>query len=962
MGRLSVMTGLKSGTEIPLINQEMIIGRQAGCEIVLPDHTVSRHHARILTKDDGYYLEDMGSRNGTYLNGRRITRPTRLKSEDQIQLYDITLTYLDDDAYPESERSIRSLITPHPWSSGELDEEPQRLNQTETVAEMDVAYDEEEQSHDNAEIRLRLILEITRCLESPYEREQMLSRLLERLAKIFPQMDRGYILLANEAGNQLKPVAIRQSVQDRIEEMTIRPVTRSIARQVLQEGKAILSVDRISPENQPSVLDHEFRSIICAPLIGATRKPLGIIYIDSDEVNQRFTPEDLNILTCVSILTGQALEQESQHSARFRAVVDTAADGIVTFNDSGIIESVNPALEELFGWKSNELVQKDVSILIPSIVDTLFSRNADQDTIELIKSQDQEIWGQKRDGNQFPIHLSIGQFDLNDRKFFTGILHDISERKNAELRLKQSQQELKDFVESAIIGLRWITPDGRIVWANQAELDLLGYQKEEYVDHHFSEFHVDSWVSDDIMKRFLAGEELRNYPARLQGKSGDIRDVLISSTIYRRDGEIVQHRCFTRDITEKKKAEEALHALNENLEMKVRDRTRSVKLLQDVATIANEAETVSQAFQSTLNQICQYMKWPVGHAYFVDPENPDLFVDSRIWSHEDTANLRALKDISVDSKFRPGEGMVGTVVSTKKPVWFENPEENSIFTRARELTDSSLDFGLAFPVTLGDQVVAVLEFFSSESSEPDKDLLDVMSNIGTQLSRVVERRRLQEELIDAVWEQQRYFGQELHDTLGQELTGIGMMIASLANKVKEENLQISESVLEIGEMIQQAKTGVRRLAKGLFPVEVDAEGLRAALADLTRSTEERCNIECEFVYNKSSTLTDNNVATHLFRIAQEAVNNAVKHSQASKITVELLLSEAGVSLSISDNGQGVETDRIDQYAGMGLSIMRYRANLIGAIFEIDSHSSSGTRVTCYLPLPQALESQTHAYH
>jgi len=163
-------------------------------------------------------------------------------------------------------------------------------------------------------------------------------------------------------------------------------------------------------------------------------------------------------------------------------------------------------------------------------------------------------------------------------------------------------------------------------------------------------------------------------------------------------------------------------------------------------------------------------------------------------------------------------------------------------------------------------------------------------------------------------------------------------------------------------MIQQAKTGVRRLAKGLFPVEVDAEGLRAALADLARSTQERCNIECEFLCNKSQALTDNNVATHLFRIAQEAVNNAVKHSQSEKISLELVLSEEAVSLSISDDGQGFDAERFEKYSGMGLSIMRYRANLIGALFDIETQPFTGTRVSCYLPLPHTLESQSHAYH
>jgi two-component system, LuxR family, sensor kinase FixL len=257
---------------------------------------------------------------------------------------------------------------------------------------------------------------------------------------------------------------------------------------------------------------------------------------------------------------------------------------------------------------------------------------------------------------------------------------------------------------------------------------------------------------------------------------------------------------------------------------------------------------------------------------------------------------------------------------------------------------------LAFPILMGDQVVGVLEFFAAEIEEPDNHLLELMANIGTQLGRIVERRRMQEELIDAVWEQQRYFGQELHDTLGQELTGIGMMVNSLARKLEASGSETAQSIREVGEMIQQAKTGVRRLAKGLFPVEVDAEGLRAALEDLSRTTCERCSIDCRFSVEGAIHTLDNSVATHLFRIAQEAVNNAVKHSLAKQIRIRLESSPEHVELRIEDDGRGIDQDQTDRFSGMGLRIMRYRANLIGASFRIGGTPGEGTELCCHVHL------------
>ena len=132
------------------------------------------------------------------------------------------------------------------------------------------------------------------------------------------------------------------------------------------------------------------------------------------------------------------------------------------------------------------------------------------------------------------------------------------ERKAAEDELRRSEQELADFFENATVGLHWVGPDGTILRANRAELDMLGYSREEYVGRPIADFHADEDVICDILKRLQAGEKLDEYPARLRCKDGSIKDVLIDSSVLWRDGEFVHTRCFTRDVTERKRAEEAL--------------------------------------------------------------------------------------------------------------------------------------------------------------------------------------------------------------------------------------------------------------------------------------------------------------------------------------------------------------------------------------------------------------------
>lgn len=132
------------------------------------------------------------------------------------------------------------------------------------------------------------------------------------------------------------------------------------------------------------------------------------------------------------------------------------------------------------------------------------------------------------------------------------------ERKTAEDELRRSEGELAEFFENATIGLHWVGPDGKILRVNRAELEMLGYSREEYLGHHIAEFHADEHVICDILDRLGAGEKLSEYPARLRCKDGSIKHVLIDSSVRWKEDQFVHSRCFTRDITERTLAEAAL--------------------------------------------------------------------------------------------------------------------------------------------------------------------------------------------------------------------------------------------------------------------------------------------------------------------------------------------------------------------------------------------------------------------
>ena len=135
---------------------------------------------------------------------------------------------------------------------------------------------------------------------------------------------------------------------------------------------------------------------------------------------------------------------------------------------------------------------------------------------------------------------------------------EIHERKRVQQALQDRETELRDFLENAVIGMHWVAADGTILWANKAEVALLGYERGEYVGRHIADFHADAPVIDDILERLSRNEELHGYEARLRCKDGAIRFVRIDSNVLVRDGQFVHTRCFTTDITEKKQSELAL--------------------------------------------------------------------------------------------------------------------------------------------------------------------------------------------------------------------------------------------------------------------------------------------------------------------------------------------------------------------------------------------------------------------
>ena len=392
-----------------------------------------------------------------------------------------------------------------------------------------------------------------------------------------------------------------------------------------------------------------------------------------------------------------------------------------------------------------------------------------------------------------------------------------------------------------------------------------------------------------------------------------------------------------------KRADNAARLAAENLEETVARRTADIQLIQDVAVIANEATSMESAFHAALDRIRGHLGWPVGHAFLEDLDRPGTFLDTGIWSLDDQTRFSRFVEATERIAFTPCEGTVGAVAEAREPRWIADAEA---LLRGNGAEDLGVKTGVAFPVLVGDKAVAVLEFFTPEPADEDKGLLEVMRHTGLQLGRVVERQRREQEIIDAVTRRQNQFGQELHDGLCQELAGISMMADSLAKKLAADGAPAAANLASLSAEIQRAKEHAGRLSKAMFSVDIDVEALGYALQGLAANVNMLHGVECTAEIGKSVAIASNQVADQLFRIAQEAVRNAVAHGKPRRIDIAVEGDGSSVTLRIRDDGTGVNLEQLRESRGLGLRIMRQRCRTIGGSLDVRPAAGGGCVVVC----------------
>jgi PAS domain S-box-containing protein len=284
---------------------------------------------------------------------------------------------------------------------------------------------------------------------------------------------------------------------------------------------------------------------------------------ERDDEEKRLRAVALENARSIVLARQRAEETLRQQSDWLRVTLASIGDAVISTDAEGRVTFMNAVAEALTGWPQAEAQGRPLPEVF-HIVNEETRKEADNPALRALREG--TIVGLAnftiliaRDGKERPIDDSAAPIrdGAGTRAGTILVFRDVTERRAAEAALRQKEAELRDFIENASVALHWAGPDGTILWANRAELKLLGYAKEEYVGRNIVDFHVDRPIIDDILHRLLRKEEVHGYEARLRCQDGSIKHVLINSSGLWEGERFLHTRCFTHDITDRKRAEEA---------------------------------------------------------------------------------------------------------------------------------------------------------------------------------------------------------------------------------------------------------------------------------------------------------------------------------------------------------------------------------------------------------------------
>ena len=628
------------------------------------------------------------------------------------------------------------------------------------------------------------------------------------------------------------------------------------------------------------------------------------------------------------------LAEEELHRQRewLRVTLTSIGDAVLTTDVAGRVTFLNPIASAVTGWSAEAALGQPIQTVFRIIND--LTRQPAEDLVARVLQEGRVIALANhtslltRDGRTVPIEDSAAPI-RDAAGNVTGVVlvfHDVTDKRRAAQALLQAKQEWERTFDSVPDLIAIIDQQHRIRRANRAMADRLGLTPEECVGRQcFACVHGSATcLSSCPHAQTLL--DLREHTAEIQESRLGGTFIVTTTPLLDESQQMIGAVHVARDITERKRAETALRESEERFRGLVEMSPDAILLqVNGCCVFANPAAAILLGADS--------------HAALEGREMLSLV------HPEDTPIL--LEHLG---------GFGETMRPCSTPLEFRVLRLNGHPVPVEAVASLvSLHGAPAMQVILRDvterrQAQEALRRAHDELEQRVRERTSelVATNAALQ-TEVTLRRDLEARIVKISESEQRRIGQDLHDGLCQQLAGLTYLCDVSHQQLAKRSPTDAAPLARITQLLRETVAQAHGLARGLFPVNLEASGLMAALQELVARFSEMYHVSGRFVCRVPVLVEDNAAATHLYRIAQEAISNAIKHGEATRVTLTIKSARQTLSLTVTDNGRGIPAEL--PKTGLGLETMRLRAHSIGGSLIIQPNRGGGTMVCCSLPAP-----------
>ena len=658
------------------------------------------------------------------------------------------------------------------------------------------------------------------------------------------------------------------------------------------------------------------------------RKKNGELYWESASISPVRNADGVitHFIKVAEDITERKRVEETLERVRFS--IDRVLDSVLWVGSDGGFIDVNDTACRNLGYSRDELLSMGVPDIDPNFPQEVWPSHWDE--MKRRGTMNIESVHQTKEGKMFSVEVAIHNMRFQDKHYNFVLVRDITERKRTEETLRR----LETAVKQSIDGIAVTDLDGNIQFVNPAWAQMHGYSVDDLLHKHLSIFHTEEQMQREVIP---FNEQVKDTGAH-QGEVGHVRKdgttflTWMTTTALRdEEGNPIGFVGTARDITERKRTEETLR--------KTRDE------LAALLAISNDVVSTLK-LKPLLNLVLEQLKKVV-----------DYNGAAILTLAQDTMGFQAYRgpDLQTDLlslRFSPAQiPVIHEMVTTRQAFCIEDIQDDTLLAQALQVAtglpvEAMFPNGrtwMGAPLIVKDRVIGMLSLLHNQPNYYQRQALNLVQAFANQVAIAIDNARLYQQAQEtAAMAERARLARELHDSVTQALYSVNLYADATHLALSSGRTDVAaEDVRQLRSLAREAMSDMRLLVFELRPSILEEAGLVGALQARLETVEARSGFQTAFQVEGERHLPSS-VEAELYRVAQEALNNVIKHAQAKQVAVHLQFNEERLCLTIQDDGIGFDLETARQSGGLGLHSMEERVQQIGGNLILETAPGKGT--------------------